>query len=144
MDQMIQYMKKKQDQMRIDFEERRKKFLARLKERQAERRHLPLDEIRRRKWLLNARRQTEGGRHKLDPDKSEKLAKIAAIYAELKMYDEVLEVGRQAYRANPKNQQVVENMARFKRPKYVIFGELPKTSTGKIQKFELRKKAKEI
>ena len=37
-----------------------------------------------------------------------------------------------------------ENMAGFKRPKYVIFGELPKTSTGKIKKFELRKKAKEI
>jgi len=37
-----------------------------------------------------------------------------------------------------------ENMAGFKRPKYVIFGELPKTSTGKIQKFELRKRAKEI
>ena len=36
------------------------------------------------------------------------------------------------------------NMAGFKRPKHVIFGELPKTSTGKIQKFELRKKAKEI
>ena len=37
-----------------------------------------------------------------------------------------------------------ENMAGFKRPKHVIFGELPKTSTGKIQKFELRNKAKEI
>ena len=37
-----------------------------------------------------------------------------------------------------------ENMAGFKRPKYVIFGELPKTSTGKIQKKKLRKKAKEI
>ena len=37
-----------------------------------------------------------------------------------------------------------ENMAGFKRPKHVVFGELPKTSTGKIQKFELRKKAKEI
>ncbi len=37
-----------------------------------------------------------------------------------------------------------ENMAGFKRPKNVIFGELPKTSTGKIQKFELRKNAKEI
>ena len=36
------------------------------------------------------------------------------------------------------------NMAGFKRPKHVIFGELPKTSTGKIQKFELREKAKEI
>ena len=37
-----------------------------------------------------------------------------------------------------------ENMAGFKRPKNVVFGELPKTSTGKIQKFELRKKAKEL
>ena len=37
-----------------------------------------------------------------------------------------------------------DNMAGFKRPKHVIFGELPKTSTGKIQKFELRNKAKEI
>ena len=31
-----------------------------------------------------------------------------------------------------------EHMARFKRPKKVIFGELPKTSTGKIQKNRLR------
>jgi len=37
-----------------------------------------------------------------------------------------------------------ENMAGFKRPKHVIFVELPKTSTGKIQKFELRTKAKEL
>ena len=29
----------------------------------------------------------------------------------------------------------------FKVPKTVVFGELPKTSTGKIQKFELRKLA---
>ena len=29
----------------------------------------------------------------------------------------------------------------FKVPKAIVFGELPKTSTGKIQKFELRKKA---
>ena len=33
-------------------------------------------------------------------------------------------------------------MARFKVPKRVIFGMLPKTSTGKIQKFALRAKAK--
>jgi fatty-acyl-CoA synthase len=33
-----------------------------------------------------------------------------------------------------------ERMARFKVPKRVVFGELPKTSTGKIQKFLLRKK----
>jgi fatty-acyl-CoA synthase len=35
------------------------------------------------------------------------------------------------------------NMARFKVPKNVIFGELPKTSTGKVQKFILRDRAKE-
>ena len=29
-------------------------------------------------------------------------------------------------------------MARFKVPRHVIFTELPKTSTGKIQKFKLR------
>ncbi len=34
------------------------------------------------------------------------------------------------------------HMAKFKAPKAVIFGELPKTSTGKIQKFLLREKAK--
>jgi fatty-acyl-CoA synthase len=33
-------------------------------------------------------------------------------------------------------------LARFKAPRAVIFGELPKTSTGKIQKFVLREKAK--
>jgi fatty-acyl-CoA synthase len=37
-----------------------------------------------------------------------------------------------------------KNMAGFKRPKSIIFCELPKTSTGKIQKFELRKRAKEM
>jgi fatty-acyl-CoA synthase len=35
-----------------------------------------------------------------------------------------------------------QTLARFKAPKKVIFGELPKTSTGKIQKFVLRDKAK--
>ncbi|BBB26035.1 acyl-CoA synthetase [Amphritea japonica] len=34
-----------------------------------------------------------------------------------------------------------ENMANFKAPKKVVFGALPKTSTGKIQKFVLRDKA---
>jgi fatty-acyl-CoA synthase len=37
-----------------------------------------------------------------------------------------------------------ENMARFKVPKTIIFDELPKTSTGKIQKFVLRERAKEM
>ena len=35
-----------------------------------------------------------------------------------------------------------ERMARFKVPKRVVFGPLPKTSTGKIQKFILREQAK--
>ena len=34
-----------------------------------------------------------------------------------------------------------QHLAGFKVPRYVVFGELPKTSTGKIQKFELRKQA---
>jgi fatty-acyl-CoA synthase len=33
---------------------------------------------------------------------------------------------------------VKERLARYKAPKKVVFGELPKTSTGKIQKFALR------
>jgi len=35
-----------------------------------------------------------------------------------------------------------EHLARFKAPRTVIFGPLPKTSTGKIQKFLLRERAK--
>jgi fatty-acyl-CoA synthase len=35
-------------------------------------------------------------------------------------------------------------MARFKVPKKVVFGPLPKTSTGKIQKFILRERAKSV
>ncbi|MCF8028595.1 MAG: long-chain-fatty-acid--CoA ligase [Desulfobacteraceae bacterium] len=33
-----------------------------------------------------------------------------------------------------------QNLARFKAPKHVVFGELPKTATGKIQKYKLREK----
>jgi fatty-acyl-CoA synthase len=36
------------------------------------------------------------------------------------------------------------NLAHFKVPKSVIFGPLPKTSTGKIQKYALRDRAKEV
>ena len=36
-----------------------------------------------------------------------------------------------------------ENLAHFKCPSHVIFGDLPKTSTGKIQKFILRERTKE-
>ncbi len=37
-----------------------------------------------------------------------------------------------------------ENMAGFKRPKKIVFVELPKTATGKIQKNLLRDKAKTL
>jgi len=37
-----------------------------------------------------------------------------------------------------------DNMAHFKAPKKVVFGDLPKTSTGKIQKFQLRERAKQL
>jgi fatty-acyl-CoA synthase len=48
--------------------------------------------------------------------------------------------------ASVTEQQIIDfcrlHMARFKVPRAVVFGELPKTSTGKIQKFVLREKAK--
>ncbi|HET9349799.1 MAG TPA: acyl-CoA synthetase, partial [Burkholderiales bacterium] len=48
--------------------------------------------------------------------------------------------------ASVTEKQIIEfcrtHMAKFKAPRAVVFGELPKTSTGKIQKFVLREKAK--
>ena len=35
-----------------------------------------------------------------------------------------------------------QHLAKFKAPRAVVFGEVPKTSTGKIQKFVLREKAR--
>ena len=37
-----------------------------------------------------------------------------------------------------------DNLAHFKCPKKIVFAELPKTSTGKIQKFILREQAKTL
>ena len=37
-----------------------------------------------------------------------------------------------------------ENLAKFKVPRHVVFTELPKTSTGKIQKFRLREMAQKL
>jgi fatty-acyl-CoA synthase len=34
------------------------------------------------------------------------------------------------------------HLARFKAPRRIIFGDLPKTSTGKIQKFVLRERVR--
>jgi fatty-acyl-CoA synthase len=48
----------------------------------------------------------------------------------------------------PAEQDIIDfcrdNIAHFKAPKTVVFGPLPKTSTGKIQKFKLREKAEEL
>ena len=50
--------------------------------------------------------------------------------------------------AEANEQQLIDfcadNMARFKRPKKVVFGDLPKTATGKIQKNVLRDRAKQL
>jgi fatty-acyl-CoA synthase len=37
-----------------------------------------------------------------------------------------------------------KNLAGFKCPRYVVFAEIPKTSTGKLQKFKLREMAKRV
>ena len=37
-----------------------------------------------------------------------------------------------------------ERLAHFKAPKTVVFGELPKTSTGKVQKYILRERARAL
>ena len=37
-----------------------------------------------------------------------------------------------------------ERLAKFKAPRTVVFGPLPKTSTGKIQKFQLRERARDL
>jgi fatty-acyl-CoA synthase len=46
--------------------------------------------------------------------------------------------------SNPSAENIInfckENLARFKAPKIIEFGELPKTATGKIQKYKLREK----
>jgi fatty-acyl-CoA synthase len=48
--------------------------------------------------------------------------------------------------AQPTEQEIIAHcrarMAHFKVPRHVVFGSLPKTSTGKIQKFILRERAK--
>ena len=50
--------------------------------------------------------------------------------------------------AQASEQEIIDycraHMARFKAPRKVVFGTLPKTSTGKIQKFELRERARQL
>jgi fatty-acyl-CoA synthase len=46
----------------------------------------------------------------------------------------------------PRTEEIIvfcrERLAHFKAPRTVMFGPLPKTSTGKIQKYVLRERAK--
>jgi fatty-acyl-CoA synthase len=37
-----------------------------------------------------------------------------------------------------------QHLAKFKVPRHVVFTEIPKTSTGKMQKFKLREMAKDV
>jgi len=64
----------------------------------------------------------------------EKWGEVPCAFVELKDGAEVSEADLIAF--------VRERLAGFKTPKAVVFQELPKTSTGKIQKFELRQIAR--
>nr|HRO16147.1 acyl-CoA synthetase [Paracoccus sp. (in: a-proteobacteria)] len=63
----------------------------------------------------------------------EKWGEVPVAFVELKP-------GQSATEADLLN-HAAELLARFKRPKAVILGEIPKTSTGKLQKFALRSRA---
>jgi fatty-acyl-CoA synthase len=64
----------------------------------------------------------------------EKWGETPCAFVELKNNSQVTE------------QEIIEfcrqHLAKFKAPRAVVFGEIPKTSTGKIQKFVLRERAK--
>jgi fatty-acyl-CoA synthase len=64
----------------------------------------------------------------------EKWGETACAFVELKPGAEVSEAQLIAF--------CRERLAHFKAPRAVLFGELPKTSTGKIQKFLLRERAR--
>ena len=49
-----------------------------------------------------------------------------------------------ASKPRPEDHELAEGYKGFKVPKYIIFAEIPKTSTGKVQKFELRQAAKSL
>ena len=65
-----------------------------------------------------------------------KWGEVPCAFVELK---EGLNVTKEELIAFARNQ-----LAGFKTPKHVFFQDLPKTSTGKIQKFELRQKTKSL
>jgi len=66
----------------------------------------------------------------------EKWGEVPCAFVELKLDSQVSETELIDFCA--------DNMARFKRPKRIVFGELPRTATGKIQKNVLRETAKKL
>jgi fatty-acyl-CoA synthase len=66
----------------------------------------------------------------------EKWGEVPCAFVELKGGHDVTEADLIAYART--------KLAGFKTPKKVVFEELPKTSTGKIQKFQLRERAKAL
>ncbi len=66
----------------------------------------------------------------------EKWGEVPCAFVEVKTHQEVSEAELIAFTR--------ERLAGFKCPKKVVFCELPKTSTGKIQKFALREVAKDL
>jgi len=66
----------------------------------------------------------------------DKWGEVPCAFVELKEGAEATEADLIAF--------VRARLAGFKTPKRVVFCELPKTSTGKVQKFELRVRAKEV
>ncbi|MBL4671196.1 MAG: hypothetical protein JKX81_02960 [Arenicella sp.] len=64
----------------------------------------------------------------------DKWGEVPCAFVELKQGKRVTEAALIEFCSN--------NMARFKKPKKVVFGTLPKTATGKIQKTVLREKCK--
>jgi fatty-acyl-CoA synthase len=71
------------------------------------------------------------------------VAKPDAHWGEIPCAFVALREGVEAPSADALIQWCKGQMAGFKRPRYVVFGELPKTATGKVQKFVLRQWARE-
>ena len=67
----------------------------------------------------------------------EKWGETPCAFVELKR-------GREGHRGRDHRLVQGARLARYKCPRHVVFAELPKTSTGKIQKFKLRDMAKAV
>ena len=79
-----------------------------------------------------------------DKEEAEKVTALESCYTD--MVNGVLTepLAFAGKRAGDCRQEIIEhckqNLAGFKKPGKVVFGPLPKTATGKIQKYELRKR----